>query len=231
MLRSLIDSYLFPRVCHICGRQLVDNERYVCLHCTELLAHTNFEPKADTPLFQHYARQHDIAAATALFHYTTASRLLVHRAKYHHHTALAKYLGELMAYEYADTDFLNDIDFIVPVPLHWIRKFWRGYNQSEMLCQGIATVTGRNIDTKHLVRVHNNQSQTTLNHEERRKHKQGLFALLQDHQWNGKHILLVDDVYTTGATIDACIDTIRNNSNNVTISIYTLTYAGLTNLR
>ena len=230
MFRSFIDSFLFPTTCHVCGRKLVDSEKYICLHCLPELPHTGFVPAGDNPVMQHYALEPAVSSATSLFVYHSGVRKLVHDAKYHNNTDLAHHLGTLMAYEYAGTDFFRDVDFLVPVPLHWLRKFFRGYNQSRIISDGIAAITGLPVDDTHLVRTRNNRSQTALSHDERQRHKEGLFALRHPEEWHGRHIMLVDDVYTTGATIDACISAIKAAGQDIHITIYTLAYAGLTPL-
>ena len=224
---NIISSYLFPPVCHVCGRALSGNEERICLHCLDELPRTDFLNRSDNPMQQHYAREKDIAVATALWHYRSGPRILVHDTKYHHFSKLGITLGRLMGHEGLSCGTFSGVDALVPVPLHWIRHLRRGYNQSLMLCKGISEVSGIAVSDGNLMRTRNNRSQTLLSHAERQQNKRGLFGLKHPEEFYGKHIMLVDDVFTTGATIDACIDAIRQQTRDTTISIYTLTYAGM----
>lgn len=227
VLFDFIDSYLFPSVCHVCGRQLVAGEDRVCLHCLDALPRTDFLNRSDNPLLQRYSRQPNIVSATALLHYGNDTRLLVHDLKYHNFPQLGNTLGTLMADEGLQHGIFSGVDLLVPVPLHWLRRLSRGYNQSLKLCEGISQRTGTEISTENLVRTRNNRSQTALSHTDRQKNKQGLFRLKHPEMWNGKHIMIIDDVFTTGATIEACIHAISQQTSDTKISIYTLAYAGV----
>ena len=134
-------------------------------------------------------------------------------------------MGRLMAVELQPTSFFDGIDYLLPVPLHPARLHQRGYNQSELLCRGISLITHIPLVTDVLVRTHNNATQTHKSSTERWQNAQGLFAATsQAPQMRNKHILFVDDVFTTGATLSACI-TALSTVESIQASIVTLAYA------
>ena len=131
---------------------------------------------------------------------------------------IAYRLGQVLAQEFMPTGFFEDIDLLIPVPLHPQRFRDRGFNQSEWLCRGIAEVTGLPMDTEHLYRARNNDHQARLTGSDRKRNTKGIFAVRYPEDLYRKHVLLVDDLITTGATLCACMDVIHP-IRNCTISI------------
>ena len=146
---------------------------------------------------------------------------LVYELKYHGRPDIGEDMGRLMAYEMQLARFFDGIDVLLPVPLSKKRLRQRGYNQSEMLARGVSEVTGLPVVTKALRREHFQKSQTLLNRQERRENVEGTFILKRPELLEGKHVLLIDDICTTGATLLACGEALRA-VNGIRISILTL---------
>lgn len=148
--------------------------------------------------------------------------------KYSHNYGLARMMGRMMAEEFSqpNSDFFADIDVIIPAPLTKKRNTERGYNQAEELARGIVQVVDKQIDTTSVIRRIFKASQTTLSREERTKNVQDAFDCIHPEQLSGKHILLVDDVITTGATLLSLADSILEKTDNVRFSVLSLAITG-----
>ena len=150
--------------------------------------------------------QFDIEKATALCHFQKKSivQQVVHAMKFHGNTELCRLMGRQMGLSLISSGRFDDVDVLMPVPLHWARKLNRGYNQSLLLCQGIAEVFNREICNNALVRHRYTRKQSKSNANKRATNVEGAFSVRKPKQLEGRHVLLVDDVITTGATISAC---------------------------
>lgn len=208
-LRDL-DQILFPRRCAVCGDNLQDGEDILCTRCLALLPYTQYRGQKGNRVERMFYYDYPVARANAFMFYQkgSASAELVHDLKYRNNAQCGEYMGKIMANEIKETDFFDGIDAIIPIPLHAKRQRERGYNQSEMLARGIAQVTKLPVWTNVVERVVNNPSLTTLRYNERREQTAGIFRLVYPERIRGKHILLVDDVITEGATLCACMDCI-----------------------
>ena len=149
---------------------------------------------------------------------------IVHELKYKQNPQLGHYLGRLCGENIKGSNFVRDIDLLVPVPLHPKRERQRGYNQSMEICKGISAVTGIPIDYATLRRVVDNKTQTKNSRFDRWKNVEDIFLLANAEAFAGKHILLVDDVITTGSTIESCAKEILKSVDS-RISIYALATA------
>lgn len=199
---------LFPRFCCVCGKRLMTGEDTLCTKClcglplTHIKAHRNNIVERllwdDRVMTEH---------ANSLIYYHPKSRYcnIFFKFKYQSRPDIAVALGRMMAQDLISTDFFSGIDCIIPVPLSKKRQKKRGYNQSERLAQGISEVTHIPVDTTSLIRFVDNPTQTHLLHSERQANVENIFRLTSSPTLlSGKHILIVDDVITTGATIRAC---------------------------
>ena len=222
---ALLDL-LFPRLCVVCGRRLQSDEPHLCLHCLQHLPRTKFHEETEHAMEQLFRGKADIDAAFALFYSTPHSdyRNLLHHIKYHNGKECARYLGQLYARELRASGQLDGIDVIIPVPLHRSRLRKRGYNQSEWIARGIADVSGIAVDTHSLIRRKSNPSQTHLSLYERWLNTRDIFALSPGHTCTGRHILLVDDIVTTGATLLACAEALQA-AKPAGISLFALSFA------
>lgn len=200
----------FPHVCEACGKALNKNEEPICTHCLVELPRTDYCKNMDNDIAMLFAGRIKIEKATALFHFHKGSRFrkLLHSLKYKNKPEIGVLLGkELGAAMYSSGNY-SDIDYIIPVPLHPKRQKQRGYNQSEMIGKGISLVTDIPILTDVLIRNVETVTQTKMTREERWKNVSGKFIINNPKSIENKHVLLVDDVVTTGSTLEACGETL-----------------------
>lgn len=168
-----------------------------------------------------------IEKGISFFHYTPHSPYsrILFELKYHNHPEVGKIMGRMMAEELKATNFFDGIDLIVPIPLSRKKERQRGYNQSDWIVWGISEATGIPTDTTSVVRTKSNPSQTTLDHRQRRENVRDIFAVRHPESLEGRHILLVDDVITTGATMLSCAETIARAC-RIRFSVLSLAWAG-----
>lgn len=168
-----------------------------------------------------------IEKGISFFHYTPHSPYsrILFELKYHNHPEVGKTMGRIMAEELKATSFFDGIDLIVPIPLSRKKERQRGYNQSDWIAWGLSEATGIPTDTTSVVRTKSNPSQTTLDHRQRRENVRDIFAVRHPESLEGRHILLVDDVITTGATMLSCAETIARAC-RVRFSVLSLAWAG-----
>lgn len=221
-----LKELLFPRYCKVCGRRLMQSELHLCLGCLIELPRTHYERTSDNLLMQHFMEWPEVIRATAFFHYHKDSKYssLIHHLKYYDHPETGTFLGRLAAKELKPSGFFEGIDLIVPVPLSKKKERERGYNQCDYIARGINEATGIAINRKGIERIVNTDTQTRKGRSERWTNTTGIFHITDDAEFKGKHILLVDDVATTGATLHACISTLLTIS-DVRVSIFTLAKA------
>ena len=168
-----------------------------------------------------------IEKGISFFHYTPHSphSRILFELKYHNHPEVGKTMGRMMAEELKATSFFDGIDLIVPIPLSRKKKRQRGYNQSDWIAWGISEAIGIPTDTTSVVRTKSNPSQTTLDHRQRRENVRDIFAVRHPESLERRHILLVDDVITTGATMLSCAEAIARAC-RVRFSVLSLAWAG-----
>ncbi len=164
--------------------------------------------------------------ATAQYYFTKESGLqhLLHQMKYKGARELCVYMGRLMAQQLAQSPWINEIDALVPLPLFAQRERQRGYNQSALLCQGITEVLQKPLLKDVVVRSTATESQTRKNRVQRWQNMEGRFSLTDASKTEGKHLLLIDDVVTTGATLESCGRALLQ-SENTQLSIATLCFS------
>ena len=222
---------LFPQHCAVCERRLAAGESHICAACTMNLPLTHYKAEPGNPLERMFWGKIPIVSANAYMHYhpNTRNAAIIKSLKYHNNPEIGIYLGRSMAKELADTDFFSNIDCIIPVPLAKKRERQRGYNQAKCVAQGIQQITGIPLTDQHIRRSRNNPSQTTLQAHERQQNVANIFTLTTipslQHPLCNKHILLIDDVVTTGATIMACAEVLATIP-NLKISILCIAIAG-----
>ena len=219
-------SLLFPRLCYGCGNHLMRNETLICTECFVLIPRTNYHLNPDNPVSQLFWGRCLIMKAAAFSYYTRDSRVrkLIHQLKYKGIKEIGSELGRIYAGTLKSSGFLEDIDLIIPVPLHPSKKRQRGFNQSDIISQSISEVSGIPVDTKMLVRRTVSKTQTRKSRYDRWTNVQDIFRVMDENRLKGLHILLVDDVITTGSTIEACASELLK-AENTKVSVAALAFS------
>ncbi|MCI6212279.1 ComF family protein [Bacteroides heparinolyticus] len=229
MFKTWLVSFVrlfFPCRCAVCGNALQEGEEGICMKCNMDIPRTNFHLHADNIVERMFWGKIPLVRASSFFYYRKGSdfRNIPHLLKYGGRQDLGKTMGRFMTAELLPVDFFRDIDVILPVPLHPHKQKSRGYNQSECIARGISDVTGISVDTSSLSRKKHTGTQTRKSAYERWVNVDGIFCLHCPERFAGKHVLIVDDVLTTGATITACADAFKDVE-GVRFSILTLAVA------
>lgn len=220
-----ITSLILPRTCLACGRVLLENEGCVCLACRYNMPLTDFAKRRDNIVKQLFENMLPVESATAMYWFVadTEWQQIIHNFKYHGRWFFAQKMGEWLGEELRDSGNFEGIDLVIPVPLHYRRRLMRGYNQSEQLALGVGRKMGIKCDFRSVFRRSYNESQTSKSSSERWENVEAIFDVRRAERLRGKHILLVDDVLTTGATIASCAEAIiAACKGDVRISIATL---------
>lgn len=221
-----IINLFFPQVCISCGEVLNRHDEFICLKCLVHLPRTNFHSEPDNKVEQIFWGRVRIEKAASYFYFNKGSsyQRLLHDLKYRGNYELGVYLAKNYAEEIIRFGFFESIDAIVPVPLHTKKLKKRGYNQSLAIAEGIKAATNIPIIHSNLIRTDFNSTQTLKGRYDRWENVSDIFDVLKPEQFKNKHILLVDDVVTTGATLEACAVKILGSENSK-VSILTLAYA------
>ena len=226
ILSRLIDL-LAPRLCLACGQRLTPSEHTLCATCNLHLPRTGFQAiPTDNEMARMFWGRIPVERCGALFFYRAGSQPshLIYHLKYNDHPEAGIDLGRMVAREYAAAGFFDGIQLIVPVPLAPTRQHQRGYNQSRQIALGISEVTGIKVAADVVRRKTFNTSQTHQQRWDRTANVEDVFRLLRPEKVTGRHILLVDDVSTTGATLCACAQALAG-AGEVSVSILTLGFA------
>jgi ComF family protein len=228
-LSDLLDdilSILFPRVCYACGNHLVRNEYLICSGCYLLIPRTNYHLETDNPVSKLFWGRCRIERAAAFSFYNRDSRIrkLIHNLKYRGIREIGHELGKIYGTSLSGTEFLDDIELIIPVPLHPSKERARGFNQSLVICEGFSQATGIPIDSSVLQRAKLSETQTKRSRFERWINVEGIFGINDTAAIAGKHVLLIDDVITTGSTLEACANELLK-AEGVKVSVAALAVA------
>lgn len=217
---------LYPHLCNGCGSDLLQKNNLLCLKCINALPHTRFAQYAGNPVEKYFWGRLNIAAAHSEFYFSKGSLVqeLIHQLKYKGNTAIGSYLGGLMAETLIKSMRFAAIDGLIPLPLYPDKEHQRGYNQAAIICNGMSVVMNVPVLTGHVIRQRFTETQTRKHRTERWENVDKSFTIKNDATLKGKHLLLVDDVVTTGATLEACGATILQLQ-NTKLSIATLAHA------
>jgi len=224
-ISSSLRHLFFPHVCKSCFAEIAQADQYICTRCIAELPYTGFSHIDANPVEKIFFGRVRVEAATSLLFFTPASTVqqLIHQIKYKGQQKLAIYLGKMMGFEVLGSGRFPGLDLVVPLPLFRSREKQRGYNQAALLGMGISEATGIPLDPKAIKRVRASATQTRKTRAERWQNMEGIFSVSPDLAEN-RHILLVDDVITTGATLDACASALQQVK-GTRVSIITLGYA------
>lgn len=220
---SGLSHFLYPRLCEGCSKPLLASEEVLCIACAQELPKTSYHhiPNNETAL--RFAGRIPFKYATSLAYFTNDGLLqhLLHGLKYKNKQKTGTYLGRSLAYDLQHTNWINEVDCIMPVPLHRKKESARGYNQSRLIAEGMSDVLHIPVTDGVLIRIRPTESQTQKTRAERIHNMQDAFDITDTTTLAGKHILLIDDVLTTGATLEACALALYR-SPDITISIATI---------
>lgn len=235
-------DFLLPRTCIVCGERLLRDERHICLECRAGLPMTYFWKQSHNPMSdrlneiiqkdldkEDLPRMEVYAFAAALFHYNSEAgfRLIPYNIKYKGDIRAGEYFGRMLGNRLREEEHWKDADLIIPVPLHWSRQFRRGYNQAEAIATGVASAIGIPLRTDILLRRKRTKTQTKLTMEEKAWNVAEAFEAKGEVPPHIRHIIIVDDVFTTGSTLGECFRALRSVfPPSVRISIATLAFVG-----
>jgi len=219
-------SLFFPRICSACGNTLFKHEDILCTYCLHQLPKTNFCHEENNPVFRTFWGRVPLNHASSMYFFAKGGKVqhLMHQLKYKGKKEIGVYLGTLLGNELKMSPFYADVGVIIPVPLHPKRKRKRGYNQSEMIARGLAQSLDRPYDIHTLVRTYASETQTKKSRFRRWENVKEIFDLKDYQHLINRHVLLVDDVVTTGATLEACA-TMLLQIPGIKISVATLACA------
>lgn len=219
---GMILDAIAPATCHCCGELLKREEKYLCGDCLRHLPPMAFRQDHDNPLVIKLAGRVNFENAAAAYIYEPGGKIasIIQDFKYRDFPGLARYLGELIARNLLNTGFFSDIDGVIPMPVHWTRRLRRGYNQVEMIAEGIGSVAG--VPVVNVLRARFHRSQTSRNHEQRTQNVRGKYFCKEGARLRGRHFLLIDDVCTTGSTIITAAEALRSVAPDVRLSIATI---------
>ncbi len=237
---------ILPRVCIVCGRKLDIDERHICLYCIADMPLTFFWQQDRNPMADRfnafiqnildtehitpgYREKYAFAAALYFFRDGSDYRNIQYELKYKGNISAGKHFGKMLGHRLAKSVQFGDADTVIPVPLHWTRKWTRGYNQAEIIAKEVALQLGAELRCGILTRIKRTRTQTRLGPEEKARNVEDAFVARPPDECIGKirHILIIDDIFTTGATLHSCFTALRKVfPPPVRISIATLGYTG-----
>ncbi|WP_158989733.1 ComF family protein [Mucilaginibacter sp. L196] len=227
--RSYIADFvglLFPQLCPACGEALMANEHVICTSCQYSLPLTNFHLQPDNIVARQFWGKVNVQAAYALYYFTKGGKVqnLVHHLKYKGMQQIGHAVGNIAGVQLVKNEIFYSADVIIPVPLHKKRLKQRGYNQSTCFADGLAHKLNAVVDVTSLIRTRATETQTKKGRFTRFENMQEVFMITDPEKLKNKHILLVDDIVTTGSTLEACaVELLKIDG--VRLSIATIAYA------
>ena len=219
-------NLIYPNLCIICNEPLNKSENQICISCVQQIPRTHYHIQSDNPVEKRFWGKVNIFRATSFyfFHKGSPFQKLIHELKYKNNKEVGEVMGRLAAIELMESADFATVDFVIPIPLHPKKYALRGYNQSECIAKGISAVLKKPVDTSSLVRVMENTTQTKKSVYERYKNTSGIFEYKQGYIPDNSHLLLVDDVLTTGSTLEAAVEALSAIP-GVRVSVFTLAVA------
>lgn len=218
LFEDLVDV-IYPRCCGACDENAPMRKSPFCIQCLSELPYTGYHMIPDNPFEQQFWGRVNITAGAAMLYFVPGgtTQHLLHEIKYRGKRELAIRMGELYAHELKTAPRFSEIELVVPVPLHWKKKRRRGYNQSEALAKGIANTLGVPMSSQILKRTRAGTSLTSLSRIERLQAVHDVFKVTDSADLADQRVLLVDDVLTTGATLETCAKQLQNAGARVSL--------------
>jgi ComF family protein len=219
-------SLIFPQLCAACHSSLVANEDILCTDCLYNLPFTNFHEQPDNIVARQFWGKLNIEAAYTLYYFNKGGKVqnMIHQFKYNGMQLIGNLMGNIAGKQLMKNPVFAAVDYIVPVPLHKKRLKTRGYNQSACFAEGLATQLNAAVEIENLIRTVATTTQTHRSRFARFQNMQEVFAVVNQAKLENKHVLLVDDIVTTGSTLEACgIELLKVPG--LKLSIATIAYA------
>jgi len=216
----------YPQICNGCGSDLLSDNQLLCLLCINQLPHTNFAQHANNPLEKIFWGRIPLTSAHSEFYFAkeTLIQELIHQLKYKGNQDIGYFLGQLMGNSLLNSNRFKNIDFLIPLPLFPEKERKRGFNQATVICNGISAQMNIPVMKENVIRRRFTETQTKKHRTERWENVADSFQVKDHTLLSDKNILLVDDVVTTGATLEACGLAIAQSA-NVKLSVATLSMA------
>ena len=225
MINDFINLF-YPQNCKSCGNNLFKHEYLICNYCKVHLPKTNFHLLINNPIEKIFHGRVPLQFASCFYNFTKQGKVqkILHAIKYKNSKELAVLVGELYAQDINENPLLREATAVIPVPLHIKKIKSRGFNQSEEFAVGLANGLNLKVSTNNLVRKEFTETQTKKNKFQRWENVENKFAIINPEELYNQHVILVDDVITTGATIEACCESLLTVS-GIKISVLGMAYA------
>lgn len=219
-----IKELFFPAECAVCGASLAEYEKTLCTLCRITAPLTEYEAEIYNPVWAKFEGLVPVERASAMLFFQQGSgwQQLIHKFKYHEQWRIAYEMGRWYGMRLKKSGLYEDIDLVIPMPLHPFKQFHRGYNQATYLAEGIARELGVKVDRRAVKRRRNTSSQARTPHRNRAANVEGAFAVRRPERLAGRHLLVVDDVLTTGSTVASLIEAILAEVPTCRISVAAL---------
>jgi ComF family protein len=226
LIKNGLTQLFFPHCCYGCGSDLLSEESLLCLRCLHDLPETNFAKHTNNPIEKIFWGRIPVTAAMTGFYFSKHAiiQTLIHQLKYKGKKEVGIFLGNRLAMQLKNSNRFNQIDALIPLPLFPDKLKKRGYNQAAVIAEGISEITGIPVFNNIITRKLFTETQTRKGRTDRWQNVKESFELLNGDAIQNKHIMLVDDVITTGATTEAC-GSVLLSANNVRLSIAALAFA------
>ncbi len=220
-------NLFYPLSCTACGKALNGQEKFLCFHCNFSLPKTDFHTYLQNPTYQIFYGRVPIKNAASFLYFAKDGMVqnMMHHLKYKNQKELGAYLGKMYGKILKEQTEWNQSELIIPVPLHKSKLRKRGYNQSESFAIGLSMAMDKPLFKHHLIRRRASETQTKKSRIARWENVADIFEIHLSEQLAGKKILLVDDVVTTGATLESCAQALLNSCKGIEINIATIAFA------